>query len=71
MTPRKQDAQLIETLKQTVLTLQEHKWDLLSALEDLVGRDEVEARECGFTDDEMSWLEDARSAIAKAKGGAA
>ena len=43
----------------------------LDALEDLVGRDETEARESGFTDDEMSWLEDARRAIAKAKGGAA
>jgi hypothetical protein len=45
--------------------------DLLDALQDLVGRDEKEARECGFTDDEMTWLEDARRAIAKAKGGAA
>jgi len=45
--------------------------DLLDALEDLVRRDETEARESGFDDDEMSWLEDARRAIAKAKGGAA
>jgi len=30
--------------------------DLLDALEDLVERDEVEARESGFTDDEMTWL---------------
>jgi|GEM_PF-4477535 hypothetical protein len=45
--------------------------DLLDALEELVGRDEAEARESGFTDDEMTWLEDARRAIAKAKGGAA
>ena len=44
--------------------------DLLDALEELVGRDETEARESGFDDDEMSWLEDARRAIAKAKGGA-
>jgi hypothetical protein len=44
--------------------------DLLDALEELVGRDEAEAREAGFTDDEMTWLEDARRAIAKAKGGA-
>jgi hypothetical protein len=44
--------------------------DLLDALETLVERDEVEARESGFTDDEMTWLEDARRAIAKAKGGA-
>ena len=45
--------------------------DLLNALEDLVERDRAEAASCGFTDDEMSWLEDARRAIAKAKGGAA
>jgi hypothetical protein len=45
--------------------------DLLDALEELVKRDQEEARECGFTDDEMTWLEDARRAIAKAKGGAA
>jgi hypothetical protein len=42
--------------------------DLLDALEELVWRDEAEARESGFTDDEMTWLEDARRAIAKAKG---
>ena len=39
--------------------------DLLDALQDLVARDVAEARECGFTDDEMSWLclqlDDARS----------
>jgi hypothetical protein len=44
--------------------------DLLDALTDLVERDRAEAAACGFTDDEMSWLEDARRAIAKAKGGA-
>ena len=44
--------------------------DLLDALTDLVERDRTEAASCGFTDDEMSWLEDARRAIAKAKGGA-
>jgi hypothetical protein len=44
--------------------------DLLDALETLVERDRSEAAESGFTDDEMSWLEDARRAIAKAKGGA-
>jgi hypothetical protein len=44
--------------------------DLLTALEELVGRDQSEAAESGFTDDEMTWLEDARRAIAKAKGGA-
>ena len=41
--------------------------DLLDALEDLVERDRSEAAESGFTDDEMTWLEDARRAIAKAK----
>jgi hypothetical protein len=44
--------------------------ELLDALEDLVGRERAEAAESGFTDDEMSWLEDARRIIAKAKGGA-
>jgi len=43
--------------------------DLLDALVDLVERDRAEAVACGFTDDEMTWLEDARRAIAKAKGG--
>lgn len=42
--------------------------DLLDALTDLVERDRTEATECGFSDDEMSWLEDARRAIAKATG---
>ena len=45
--------------------------DLLDALEELVARDRAEAAESGFTDNEMTWLEDARRAIAKAKGGAA
>ncbi len=45
--------------------------DLLDALADLVERDRTEAASCGFSDDEMSWLEDARRAIAKAKGGVA
>lgn len=40
--------------------------DLLDALTDLVERDRAEAAECGFSDDEMSWLDDARRAIAKA-----
>jgi hypothetical protein len=44
--------------------------ELLDALQDLVERDRAEAAESGFTDDEMTWLEDARRAIAKAKGGA-
>lgn len=42
--------------------------DLLDALTDLVERDRTEAAECGFCDGEMSWLEDARRAIAKATG---
>ncbi len=45
--------------------------DLLDALEELVARNRAEAAESGFTDDEMTWLEDARRAIAEAKGGAA
>ena len=44
--------------------------DLLDALTDLVERDRAEAASSGFTDDEMSWLDDARRAIAKAEGGA-
>jgi hypothetical protein len=40
--------------------------ELLAALKDLVERDRAEAAESGFTDDEMSWLEDARRVIAKA-----
>lgn len=40
---------------------------LFDALQDLVERDRAEAEACGFTDDEMSWLEEARRAIAKAK----
>jgi hypothetical protein len=44
--------------------------DLLDALTDIVERDRAEAASCGFTDDEMAWLEDARRAIAKAKGSA-
>ncbi len=40
--------------------------DLLDALRDLVARDEAEAAACGFTDDEMTWLEDARHVIVKA-----
>jgi hypothetical protein len=44
--------------------------ELLDALEELVERDRSEAAESGFTDDEMTWLEDARRIIARAKGGA-
>jgi hypothetical protein len=38
-------------------------------LKDLVERERAEAADCGFiTDDEMTWLEDARRALAKATG---
>jgi hypothetical protein len=40
---------------------------LFDALHDLVERDRAEAKECGFTDDEMSWLEEARRALANAR----
>ena len=40
---------------------------LFNALHDLVERDRAEAKECGFTDDEMSWLEEGRRALAEAK----
>ncbi len=46
-------------------------FDLLDALETLVERDRAEAADSGFTDDEMTWLEEARHAIAKARGSAA
>jgi hypothetical protein len=42
--------------------------DLLAALEELVERDRSEALSCGFTEDELSWLEEAQRAIANAKG---
>ena len=42
--------------------------ELLDALVDLVARNRSEARECGFADGEMSWLEQADRAIATAKG---
>jgi hypothetical protein len=41
---------------------------LLDALRDLVARDESEAAQCGFEHDEMTWLDDARRAIAQATG---
>jgi hypothetical protein len=41
--------------------------ELLEALEDLVERERAEAADSGFADDEMTWLEDARRAIAKVK----
>jgi hypothetical protein len=69
MAQRKTDIAMIEHLKQMVYTEQNLKAELLDALQTLVGRDESETRESGFTDDEMSWLEDARRIIAKATGG--
>ena len=53
------------------LRLRRAAQDLLDALESLVVRDRAGAAASGFTDDETTWLEDARRAIAKAKGGAA
>ncbi|MGP8268402.1 MAG: hypothetical protein ACLQOQ_20885 [Beijerinckiaceae bacterium] len=41
--------------------------DLLHVLNELVERDRAEAAECGFTDDEMSWLEEGQRAIANAR----
>ena len=41
--------------------------DLLHVLNELVERDRAEAVECEFTDDEMSWLEEGRRAIANAR----
>jgi hypothetical protein len=41
--------------------------DLLHVLNELVERDRAEAAECGFTDDEMSWLEEGQRAIAEAR----
>ena len=40
--------------------------DLLHVLNELVERDRAEAAACGFTDDEMSWLEEGQRAIAEA-----
>ena len=45
--------------------------DLLHVLNELVERDRAEAAECEFTDDEMSWLEEGRRAIANARALAA
>lgn len=53
--------------KHNTPTLATSHADLLFALQRLVARDRSEARECGFTDDEMSWLEEADSAIACAR----
>jgi hypothetical protein len=44
-----------------------HATELLEALEALVERERTEAAQSGFTDDEMTWLEDARRVIARAK----
>jgi hypothetical protein len=67
---RDADANELAVWQHDDLTLRLAARDLLDALTDLVERDRAEAASCGFTDDEMSWLEDARRAIAKAKGGA-
>jgi hypothetical protein len=44
---------------------------IFSRLEGLVERECAEAAACGLTDNEMTWLENARGAIALAKGGIA
>jgi hypothetical protein len=44
--------------------------DLLDARQELVQRDRAEAAASRYTDDDMTWLEDTRRAIAFAKGGA-
>jgi hypothetical protein len=53
--------------KTLIADLQASHAALFYALQDLVERDRSEAEACGFTDDEMSWLEEAQCAIAKAK----
>jgi hypothetical protein len=67
---RDADANELAVWQDEDLTLRLAARDLLDALTDLVERDRAEAASCGFSDDEMSWLEDARRAIAKAKGSA-
>jgi hypothetical protein len=41
--------------------------DLYDALEELVAREQAAALENGFIEDQMSWLEDAKRALTKAK----
>ena len=43
---------------------------LRDALQALVERERVDAAQSGLSDDEMTWLDDARRALARAKGGA-
>lgn len=40
---------------------------LLEALSDLVAAEEYEAAQCGFGESEMTWLDDARAALAQAR----
>ncbi len=42
--------------------------ELLDAPRDLLERDRAETADSGFTDDEMTWLEDASRVIRKATG---
>jgi hypothetical protein len=53
------------------LALRNAAADLRDALEALVKRERAEAAASGFTDDEMTWLDDARLALSRAKGGVA
>ena len=43
--------------------------DLREALQDLVERERAQAADCRLTDDEMTWLDNARRALSQAKGG--
>jgi hypothetical protein len=54
--------------RRTKANLRAAALDLYEALKDLVERERAEAADCGFTDDEMTWLEDARRALANATG---
>ena len=49
------------------LQLERAAGELFDALQGLVARNRAEAAASGFTDDEMTWLEEARRALAKAK----
>jgi hypothetical protein len=52
------------------LALRNAAAELRDALQALVERQRADAADSGLTDDEMTWLEDARRALELAKGGA-
>lgn len=64
-----EDGESVALWQDSDLALRNAAAQLLDALQDLVERDRAEAASCGLTGDEMTWLEDARRAIALAKGG--